>query len=139
MTKMGKNRDREILESGVVSKVHRPIVSQRKLPIVIHFFIPVDDKRIVDPSRLSVDVNLCVTIAGNPHCLVYMFYPITHLDHHRLTFNGVYTSVKQNLSPFQEKEVSLINFGMKGPHNQFSPLRINGKTNDILIINSAYL
>ena len=52
---MCKIGDRETHKDGIVSKLQRHIVSQRKLLIVIHLF----SSRFLDPSVLSTDVYVC--------------------------------------------------------------------------------
>ena len=60
---------RETLKDGVISKLQRHIVSQRKLLIFIHFFlIAAHDKRLLDPSVLSPDVDVCFRTQGTPPC-----------------------------------------------------------------------
>ena len=95
---------RETLKDGMISKLQRHIVSQRKLLIVIHLIIAVHDKRLLDPSVLSPDVYVCFRTPGTPHCrILQVMNPMSQLGHHTLTFNDVYTSVKRKSSPFQEK------------------------------------
>ena len=70
MTKTcAKTGDRETLKDGIVSKLQRHIVLQRKLLSVIHLFlIAVHDKRLLDPVVLSPDVYVCFISPGTPPC-----------------------------------------------------------------------
>ena len=70
MTKTcAKTGGRETLKDGIVSKLQRHIVLQRKSLIVIHLFlIAVHDKRLLDPSVLSPDVYACFISPGTPPC-----------------------------------------------------------------------
>ena len=71
MTKSrAKTGGRETLKDGIVSKLKRHIVSQRKLLIDINlFFIAVHGNRLLDPSVLSPGVCVCFRTPGNPPCL----------------------------------------------------------------------
>ena len=111
---MCENMDRDTFESGVNSKLKRPIVLKRKLSIVVHLFSPGYGKRLLDPSGLLPDLNLSFRVPGHPPCCVTCLNPFDQLT---LTFNGVYTSVKRTHHHFR-KNVSLINFGKKVLHNQ---------------------
>ena len=58
---------------------------------------------------------------------------MTHLVHHSLNLNGMYTGVKRNTLPFEAKKISLItaqkDLTVKNI-NTFSPLKTNGRKND---------
>ena len=105
MTKTcAKTGGRETLKDGVISTLQRHIVLQRKLLIVIHLFSSrhmTNDYWSLLCYRLTFT---CVRTQGTPPCrFLYVLNPMSPLSHHTLTFNDVYTSVKRNSSPFQEK------------------------------------
>ena len=88
---------RETLKDGIILKLKRHIDSQRKLLIVIHLF----------SSRFMTN-DYWTLLPGTPPCrFLHVMNPMFQLGHHTLTFNDVYTSVKRNSSPFQEKKFYL--------------------------------
>ena len=89
-------------------------------------FIPVYVKRLNDPSGLSSDAYLCFRIANPSLSFIRVENPMAHLDHHALTFNGIYTSVKRNPHNFREKNLT-CKFRHGGITSTLSPLRINRK------------
>ena len=90
-----------MLKSGVVENFKGPWFHSEN-GLYSFAFIPVHDKRLFDPSGLSSDVYLCFRLPGNPPCrLLHVKKSMTHLGHHSLTFDSVYTSVKRYSSPFQ--------------------------------------
>ena len=71
-------------------------------------FIAVHDNRLLGPSVLSSGVYVCFRTPGTPHCrFLHVKNPMSQLGDHTLAFNDVYTSVKRNSSPFQEKKFYL--------------------------------
>ena len=67
-------------------------------------FIAVHDKQLLDPSVLSPDVYVCFRTPRTPPCrFLHVKNPMSQLGYHTLTFNDVYTSVKRNSLPLQEK------------------------------------
>ena len=84
-----------MLKDGIVSKLQMPIVSQQKLLIVIHFFHRGSWQTIIWPF-LAIAWRFCVfRNPGDPSLSIF-----TCLEPY---VNDVYTSVKGNTSPFQEK------------------------------------
>ena len=98
---MYKNRGRETPESGVVSKLQRISIffATKIIDCYSFVFITVGDKRLFDPSGQYRLTFTCVSESCR-------FSLMKHHDHHTFTFNGVYTSVKRNPSPFHEKRLS---------------------------------
>ena len=105
---------RETLKDGIISKLQRHIVSQRKLLIVIHLF----SSRFMTNDYWTLlcyrQTFTCVSEPWGPSLsILHVMNPILQLGHHKLTFNDVYTSVKRKSSPYQEK-----NFTCKFRHER---------------------
>ena len=106
MTKThAKTGGRETLKDGMVSKLQRHIVTQRKLLIVFNL---ISSRFMTTNYWTLLYYRLAFACVSEPRgpLLVdfYMFRTLCHnLATIHLAFNYVYTSVKQNSSPFQEK------------------------------------
>ena len=105
MTKTcAKRGDRETLKDGIVSKLQRHIVSQRKLLIVIHLFSSWLMTKIIGPFCVIARRLRMFQHPGAPsRRYLHVYNPMSQLGHHKLTFNDVYTSVKRKSSQFEEK------------------------------------
>ena len=109
---------------------------------------PIYTKRTFYASGLSAIIFMCFRPLG---ILPYQFLRcqshMTHLVHHTLNLNGIYTSGKRKTLPFEEKKkISLINYDTKRSrsqkHQPFYSIKDNRRMNDYespihWVINSA--
>ena len=120
MTKTcAKEGGRETLKDGIILKLQRHIVSQRKLLIVIHLF---SSRFMTNDYWNLLCYRLTFTCVSEPRgSLLVDFYMFRKLCHNLTTMHlllMMFTLVWSETHHHFRKKVLLANFDTKGPHTQ---------------------